>query len=37
MKVSENELGLWVAEAAFAGTTMGLVALSAACGVLSLG
>lgn len=37
MKVSENELVLWVSEAAIAGTTIVLVALTAACAVLSLG
>lgn len=34
MKISENELVLWVSEAAIAGTTIVLVA---ACAVLSLG
>ena len=37
MKVSENELVLWVSEAVIAGTTIVLVALTAACAVLSLG
>lgn len=37
MKISENELVLWVSEAAIAGTTIVLVALTAACAVLSLG
>ena len=35
MKVSENELVLWVSEAAIAGTTIVLVALTAACAVLT--
>lgn len=37
MKISDNELVLWVSEAAIAGTTIVLVALVAACAVLSLG
>ena len=37
MKVSDNELALWVSEAAIAGATVVVVALFAACAVLSLG